>query len=99
MVDLSSPFGRMVSDWIPHGTIPRVLPILCGYQQSLSAKNQCNPTLSGKSVGLNLPYDKSYFTEHRDGSLSEPHPTPTAVVRLTKPASGNVLHAAQQQKS
>ena len=25
----------MVSDWIPHGTIPRILPILSGYQQSL----------------------------------------------------------------
>lgn len=86
----------MVSDWIPHGTIPRILPILSGYQQSLSTKNQCNPTRSGKSVGLNLPYDKSYLTEHRDGSLSEPHPTPTAVAGLTKPANGLVLHAAQQ---
>ena len=93
MVDLSSLLGRMVSDCIPHGTIPRILPILIGgYQQSL----QCDPTRSGKSVGLNLPYDKSYFTEHRNGSLSEPHPTPTAAAGLTKPASGIVLHAAQQ---
>ena len=91
--DLSGLFDRMVSDCIPHGTIPRILPILIGgYQQSL----QCDPTRSGKSVGLNLPYDKSYFTEHRDSSLSEPHPTLTAAAGLTKPSIGNVLHAAQQ---
>jgi hypothetical protein len=55
-----------------------------------------NPTRSGKSVGHNLPYDKSCSTEHRDGSLSEPHLTPTAAAGLTKTASGIVLHAAQQ---